>query len=629
MIVCLEIIEKIMGRKCSAGGCRSNYANEVKIPVYGFPLKNRDELLRWLAAVPNVVEPEQVTRNMGICALHWPDSAEFITVNGKRRPKDPPSLFSTPKSFTRQTVPTTSRNTDNRLSLENRSAIPDELGAFNENDKINNFEKCVSGISDFLRTVPGEYHCLQSSTYVHIVSFNDSMFLQPKISIRIESRMAVSAFHYTTRVSITDLLGFQYKLERWSQLENIINRVKNSSVSVASEVKDFVLRIEDVDDTDQSENLSFLLEQLSLMVTPSHGRRYSSRTMNVAMNLYLNSKSCYKMLRSENILALPAPKTLQGNIGNFNSMGTDADAEQVSKLVFSHVGQSPNCFIVFDEIYVKPSLRLRGGHIMGYSADRPEELARTILALMVRLIFPAKKSLSSFVIKFFPIFSLKADFLTVQLKNVIQLVQKAGGVCMGLMSDNHASNRSSYNSLRSDSNVSFRTEHPTDSSRTLFLLHDPVHLMKCIRNNWQTEKNQELSLEVSDESSVVGRFSEVKALYEKEKMNIVKRTTLTRVAVNPTNIEKVKVAPVLQVFHEKTVAALRQDGNEDTATFVDCILKMWKILNNKSTKAHILLNDSDRMPIRSGSDQQLPYLEKCQRLSRTCQGAEDVIGSRH
>ena len=212
--------------------------------------------------------------------------------------------------------------------------------------------------------------------------------------------MAVSAFHYTTRVSITDLLGFQYKLERWSQLENIINRVKNSSVSVASEVKDFVLRIEDVDDTDQSENLSFLLEQLPLMVTPSHGRRYSSRTMNVAMNLYLNSKSCYKMLRSENILALPAPKTLQGNIGNFNSMGTDADAEQVSKLVFSHVGQSPNCFIVFDEIYVKPSLRLRGGHIMGYSADRPEELARTILAFMVRLIFPAKKSLSSFLIKF-------------------------------------------------------------------------------------------------------------------------------------------------------------------------------------------------------------------------------------
>jgi hypothetical protein len=46
-----------MGRKCSVGGCRSNYDGK-SVSVYGFPLKVRDELVKWLSVMPNMIEPD-------------------------------------------------------------------------------------------------------------------------------------------------------------------------------------------------------------------------------------------------------------------------------------------------------------------------------------------------------------------------------------------------------------------------------------------------------------------------------------------------------------------------------------------------------------------------------------------
>jgi hypothetical protein len=186
---------------------------------------------------------------------------------------------------------------------------------------------------------------------------------------------------------------------------------------------------------------------------------------------------------------------------------------------------------------------------MGYSADAPSELARTILSFMVKL-------------------RKQEDAAWLSCVTTMHLIAQ-------------------FKSLRpTDSDTLFKTPHPVDSTRELYLLFDPVHLMKCIRNNWLSEKKQALTLlvPVSANSSVTGKWGDIKDLYEREKTNIVKRTTLTSCAVYSTNIERVKVPPVLQVFNEKTVAALTQDGLTGTAGLIFHILRMWKILNNKSTK---------------------------------------------
>ena len=97
-------------------------------------------------------------------------------------------------------------------------------------------------------------------------------------------------------------------------------------------------------------------------------------------------------------------------------------------------------------------------------------------------------------------------------------------------------------------------------------------------------------------------------LYDNEKNQTVRRTTLSHRSLFPSNFDKQSVNLPLQVFHENNVAALAQDGKTQTASFIFHVMKKWKILNNKSLDAHIKLNDPDRRPISSYSDPQIHFL---------------------
>ena len=66
----------------------------------------------------------------------------------------------------------------------------------------------------------------------------------------------------------------------------------------------------------------------------------------------------------------------------------------------------------------------------------------------------------------------------------------------------------------------------------MFLLFDYVHLFKCIRNNWITEKTQELEFVYEGEMKRA-KWSDIKALYNLEKTQLIKSSKLTEVAVNP------------------------------------------------------------------------------------------------
>lgn len=100
----------------------------------------------------------------------------------------------------------------------------------------------------------------------------------------------------------------------------------------------------------------------------------------------------------------------------------------------------------------------------------------------------------------------------------------------------------------------------------------------------------------------------------KERMSSITRTIITDCALFPTNFEKQSVSLVTQVMNEETVAALSQDGRPESVEFVDNILSMWKILNNRNVTAHIHLNDSYRKFISSHSDPQLTHLKNMSKM---------------
>lgn len=108
---------------------------------------------------------------------------------------------------------------------------------------------------------------------------------------------------------------------------------------------------------------------------------------------------------------------------------------------------------------------------------------------------------------------------------------------------------------------------------------------------------------------MTAKWDDLVELYLNECDNPIKRTTLTAQSISPSNFDRQKVSYACQVFNDKTVAALSQDGKFETACFVYHICRLWKVLNNRSLVAHIHLNDVDRSPVDSSNSIPLKALK--------------------
>ena len=600
-----------MGRKCSVVACRTNYKNESsRKTVYGFPLLDRDQLEKWVPALPNVIKISSITKNMGICEDHWPaDAPKKKIPGGHLIPTVPPSIFKCPSSTLRQTVSFNDSNSENRGVLPSKlNSFADELETFNDLDRI------PSNIQKF-----HEELLSRSTSYGNIIFENDSVFilkinstsLSLEYIIQISSDFTLSTRKHSTKVAIPrNYLGFQKKLSSWSQLESIIQFVKNSSVSFLQELQQFSDNIRQCNLQDVDQNaLEILLELLELSGVDPNGRRYSAKLTLTSLNLYLRNKNCYKLLRS--ILPFPHSKSLTFNLGPFHQTASEDESQRTCRLVFQDSIRK-ECGVILDEVHVAPSIHNHGDHIVGYSEDVPDKLARTVLAIMVKPLFSKKRA---FVLRLIPIYSLKADYLQELLKQALDIIHKSGVKSVFLMTDNHTTNSKLHSDLRiaypspDPTYSNFAITHPVDSNSLLYLLFDPVHLLKCIRNKWINSKSQQLYFTPPNESSAsIASWSDIIDLYKKEQNNSIKRTTLTYSAVNPSPFDHQKVSLVTTVFNDKTLAALIEDNKTSTASFVFHILKLWKILNNRSLHAHVHLNDPDRAPITHKS--QLEYLVK-------------------
>ena len=126
-----------------------------------------------------------------------------------------------------------------------------------------------------------------------------------------------------------------------------------------------------------------------------------------------------------------------------------------------------------------------------------------------------------------------------------------------------------------------------------------------MRNNWITEATKEINF-VHEGKILTARWHDLEELLKLEEGNLVKLSKLTKVSVYPTPIERQRVLFVLQIFCEKTVAALKvhqeQLNCEGTIIFISKIIKIWKIMNVKSMYEEIRFNDPTRAVIRSVED---------------------------
>lgn len=600
-----------MPSTCCVGGCKSNYKKDIEINgevcVYRFPSTTDEERDRqlWFNSLPNKVEDTDTKR---ICQKHWPENFESIKRKGRDVPLNPPTIFSLPPSFCRQTVKRP-RNVRTR-SIDSDTRRMKQEKREEDLNKERDLIKTIENLEIFCRTL-SKLSVMKRDGNIQIHDMSEDIPPVLVFSVIIYENFKIECYKFGYCVPVRDILGFSAKLETYSQLMNILERMQTFEVSLIQISNIFGSNLQELiqsnDDNEITRKVLFLAEQLKLINTSATGNRYCSTPISfkTAISLYLRSRSCYAELRQT--LQLPHPLTIQACFGKLGTPGTDKECrDTITKVYSTLTGKQLYTKIMVDEIHILPSIRYRGHHLVGRSVDNPDKIAKTVLGLMVETMYGGP----SFMARLIPIFSLDAKLLFEQVLKLIEIIHEAGGFVFLIICDDLKANQSMYSIFRKTYGPKdiFGAKHPITNSEfpILYLLHDPTHLFKNLRNNWVTEKMQSLDfVEPYTRKVQKAEWRDLVAIYNTEMKSLIKQTRLCHAALFPTNFEKQKVKLVTDVFNEKTIAAL---ADKTTQIMVKNVTKMWHILNVKTTSAGKRLNDEDRHPIYNVNDERLVFL---------------------
>ena len=331
-----------------------------------------------------------------------------------------------------------------------------------------------------------------------------------------------------------------------------------------------------------------------------------------------------------------------------------------------------------------------GGVFFGFAKDCPDIPAKTILGIMVKCLFTKKK----FLAKLIPCSNLESQFQYTAVKGVIDVLEQCDAKVLAVINDNNKVNTCYFKKF-----PGYTAEKPyvcypfeNEKSRPLFLLFDPVHLIKNIRNSFLTEKTKTLlypsniltlssctppthpdsslcisthnpphpveqdhtysfavetdivssaatepislcitthnpphPVETNIDSSAASEpiiwkkacWSDLRDLHKQDISRGFKMSTLTEASISPSSIQKQKVSLALQVFNEKTVTALRTGEKatqswSETSDFLEMVVNLWKLLNNKSRYSSFNKRDFYRSVVDSTPSGQavLAYLQQ-------------------
>lgn len=556
-----------MGRKCSVFNCRSGYDGE-KVTVYKFPT-DEDERQQWISCIPNKFT--KVTKYMGVCALHWPSDVRLVHKKQGRYPVPsiPPSIFQNiPDSCVSSHSSHAPRSTTKSLSSV-RNPGYDELSLFRDNDRL----KSDTFMDDFK---------VKFSTFGLLSSNGNAIVLQ---SINRTGCVHDFSCYFTAQNEAND---FVISCELYFRLKRIHHPSLKSILKYWSELEEVLRYVRHYSDEDVK--LDFLLQALQRYNSPKNSRLYSLEDLSLAFSWYAMSRALYIQLRT--YLCLPSVTTLR----RITQVAKNTEDAVLYSSIFRQLDErSRGCILIIDEIYIKSSLTYRGGTVFGYAEDCPDKLATTLLCVMVKCFFGSK----SFLVKLIPCFALKADFQFTVINNVINTLEQCGAAVLGLLCDNNRLNQRFFGMFNTpDPTKPWIARSPSSCSRPLFLIYDPVHIIKNIRNSWLTEKSQTIKF-THNGNPMAACWSDLRLLFDFESKHLLKMSSLTKPAIQPNNIEKQKVSLTLHVFSSKTSSALKSvnitsDTASQTATFIDEVLTLWKVFNTKTPSQSIHQRDPDR-----------------------------------
>ena len=573
-----------MPNKCGVVNSTSNYNEENKCRVFRLP-KEESEMQKWIDKLPPcenfVINPAKFF----ICERHWEANPPVIKLpGGSTRPSIPPSVFNVPASClpTPKPAPRRAKAEDQQLKYFLEKDTISSLASFNPDKDLH------KSYSNLIISRSGE-------RFICLVMSED--YQECNVSILVENKptlcspLTLRAFKNGVSVPLGKILSPNNGLSSYSQFHEAVRVAVNFDIPLDLVLKKVVTVLQahtsDCRDNKKEKKLEFLTHQLQLLAQ----KQYTLKDYCFGVESY--PRCSYEQLRE--FLVLPSKRKLQSVVASINK-------DEVLRKTFQKLQkpQQRNVFLLVDEVKIRPTVAFSGGVLNGMAQNNPESRATSMLCVMMKSLHKGP----SVMISVTPVHKLTAAFQFDIVKEAAAIVERSGGYVLGSITDNHKVNQQYCKLFDRPDNHSATSKHPLDEGRVWYLLFDTVHLLKCIRNNWITEKCQMISFDKQSKAS----FAEVKELYEAEKDSILKTTPLTLSAVNPSKLQLQNVQHVLRVFNDKVVAALKLRGCHETAAFIQTVLNWWNAVNVSGKGQDQRLSDPHRAVQEPGSTNLTTFL---------------------
>lgn len=540
-----------MPNKCSIYNCNGNYNPENKCRVFRLP-NSPVERQEWLDVLPPRSDIDMESAKIFVCERHWPADANFRrTPGGYSKPSVPPSVFSVPRSC----LPTT------KTKHRSTNAEDAQLKYFLQCDKITDFdsfnpEKCLS-------KKYANLHIQRDSNSLKCVFLSDDLQRVVLLVTVTNARTTSSPLTLIIRkqgyrVPLKRLLNPNNGLCSVTQFFDCIHFALNYELSSTEKLELIAASIDECIDCAKDEKIIKRLSFLKRQIILNSCSKFCTRDYCFSLEIF--PRASYEDLRE--FLVIPSRRRLQ-------SVLSSVDTNTVISKSFSQVNdQQKNCLLLLDEVKIRPSLLFSGGILCGQASNRPSEKASSMLCVMVRCLHGGP----SFMLRIVPVCHLDAKYQFDIVKECAACLMDAGANIIGSITDNHRINQQ-YCKLFEQIQP-WRAVHPIDKTKVWFLLYDTVHILKCIRNNWVSEKTQCIMFDGS-----IANFNDVRELYRAERDHILKSTKLTHASVFPSSLQLQNVDHVLRVFDKRVVAALRVSGANETASFIEKVTNWWLTVN--------------------------------------------------
>ncbi|CAG4970430.1 unnamed protein product [Parnassius apollo] len=455
--------------------------------------------------------------------------------------------------------------------------------------------------------------------YTLNIDFNnkDSQNVRVLNSICIDSDLSVKLFIGETQLPPNDLkwtLTNSLTLFKWSQLKNLLDRYKDSPFTCTESMFEFNIKKAEeqletalqFSDEQECKQLDLIKDQLKLCTLKQP--RYSVSTVIFAFLIFCISQSCYNLIRR--FLFLPHKRYLQYLSSSFNVNPSNLEnTNNYLKVMYNKLDSRERVVnLCIDEIYVNSKLEYKCKKVTGYADNDSNELAKTVVCFMVSSTFGRFKE----IVRIIPVNSLTGHQLKDYTLEVINFIQLIGFQILCIITDNNRVNQNMYKLIAGDSIQFLNPNYP---SKSIYVMYDPVHIFKNIRNNWLNLRSPGKTFMFHDFETgqiKMACFNDIEKLYKDEGERCIKKAyKLNSKTLYPSKLERQNVSLVDNLFHNSTISALKsKTESQSTGQFLEIIRMWWNIVNVKNKIKGLLKRDTSSSFISAPDDENIVHLAK-------------------